>query len=204
MAAIFFIPAGTLNYWNGWLYLGTMFVLMICALIYLKKRDPELLAKRMNIHAKQKEQKLVVKLALLLFLFAFVIPGLDFRFGWSQVPLEVVIAATLVFVLSYIMFIVVMVQNSYASRVIEIQKGQKLIDTGLYSLVRHPMYLAATIMYFASMLVLGSYYALIPMIFFPVLLAYRIIHEEELLVKELPGYREYTKKVKYRLIPFVW
>jgi len=204
IGAIIFIPAGTLNFWNGWLYMGTMFFLVACAFIYLKKHDPELLAKRMNIHEKQKEQKLFVKLSIVLLIVTFVIPGLDFRFGWSQAPLWVVIAATVIFVLSYIMFLIVMVQNSYASRVIEIQKGQKLIDTGLYSFVRHPMYLAATIMYLATMLVLGSYYALLPMILLPVLLAYRIINEEKLLIKELPGYREYTKKVKYRLIPFVW
>jgi protein-S-isoprenylcysteine O-methyltransferase Ste14 len=204
MAAIIFIPAGTLDYWNGWLYLVTMLILVSFAFVYLNKHDPELLKKRMQIHEKQKEQKLYVKLSIVLLIVTFIIPGLDFRFGWSQAPLWVVIAATIVFVLSYIMFLIVMIQNSYASRVIEIQKGQKLIDTGLYSFVRHPMYLAATIMYLAMMLVLGSYYALIPMIFLPVLLAYRIINEEKLLIKELPGYKEYTKKVKYRLIPFVW
>jgi len=204
MAAIIFIPAGTLNFWNGWLYLVTMLILVSFAFVYLKKHDPELLKKRMQIHEKQKEQKLFVKISTPLFIVIFIIPGLDFRFGWSHMPHEVVIAATVVMILSYIMFLFVMIQNSYASRVIEIQKGQKVIDTGLYAVVRHPMYLAMSVLFPSTMFVLGSYYSLIPMIFLPFLLVYRIIHEEKLLIKELPGYKEYTKKVKYRLIPFVW
>jgi protein-S-isoprenylcysteine O-methyltransferase Ste14 len=204
MGAIIFIPAGTLNFWNGWLYLGTMTVLITFVFIYLKKHDPELLKKRMQMHEKQKEQKLFVKISTPLFILIYIIPGLDYRFGWSHMPVWAVITATVFMILSYIMFLIVMMQNSYASRVIEIQKGQKVIDTGLYSLVRHPMYLAMSVLFPSSILVLGSYYAFIPMIFLPFLLVFRIIHEEKFLIKELPGYKEYTKKVKYRLIPFVW
>jgi len=204
MAAIIFIPAGSFDFWNGWLYLGTMTVLVTFVGFYLKKHDPELLKKRMQMHEKQKEQKLFVKISTPLFILIFFIPGLDFRFGWSHMPLWAVIGATVFMILSYIMFLIVMMQNSYASRVIEIQKGQKVIDTGLYAVVRHPMYLAMSVLFPSSILVLGSYYAFIPMIFLPFLLVFRIIHEEKFLIKELPGYKEYTKKVKYRLIPFVW
>jgi len=177
---------------------------MIFALIYLIIKDPELLEKRINLKEKEKEQKKYVKLSVLLYIVAYVIPGLDFRFGWSDVPLWLVLVSLVMMLCGYAMFMIVMLQNRYASRVIEIQKEQKLIDTGLYSIVRHPMYLAATILYLASSLVLGSYYTLIPMAILPFLLGYRILNEEKILLKGLPGYEKYKEKVKYRMIPFIW
>jgi protein-S-isoprenylcysteine O-methyltransferase Ste14 len=201
---LIFLPAGTIHFLNGWFFIGGLFLPMIFAFIYLIKNDPELLEKRINLKEKEKEQKKYVKLSVLLYVVAYIIPGLDFRFGWSDVPLWLVLAALVFMLTGYVMFIVVMLQNRYASRVIEIQKEQKLIDTGLYSVVRHPMYLAATILYLASSLVLGSYYTLIPMAILPFLLGYRIVNEEKVLLKGLPGYDKYTERVKYRMIPFIW
>lgn len=201
---LIFLPAGTLKYFNGWLFISGLMIPMVITLIILAIRDPELLEKRVNLKEKETAQKKYVKLSILLFVIAFIIPGLDYRFGWSFVPQWLVWTSLAIMILGYIMFVAVMLQNRYASRVIEIQDQQKLIDTGLYSVVRHPMYLAATILYFASILVLGSYYALIPMILLPFLLGFRIVNEEKVLIGGLPGYKEYTERVKYRLIPFIW
>ena len=145
-----------------------------------------------------------MRLSIALLLVVFIVPGLDYRFEWSHVPLWLVIIATAIMISGYLMFVLVMKQNSYASRVIEIQEGQKVIDYGLYAVVRHPMYLAGLILYGVAPLVLGSFYAMIPVIFLPFLLAYRIKHEEKVLREGLKGYEEYMKKVKYRLIPFIW
>lgn len=201
---LIFLPAGTIQFFNGWLFVAGLLFPMTFALIYLIIKDPEFLEKRINLKEKEKEQKKYVKLSILLYIVAYIIPGLDYRFGWSDVPLWLVIVSLVLMLAGYIMFIIVMLQNRYASRVIEIQKEQKLIDTGLYSVVRHPMYLAAIILYLASSLVLGSYYTLIPMAILPFLLGYRIINEEKVLLKGLPGYEEYKKKIKYRMIPYIW
>ncbi len=202
--ALIFIPAGTLRYYNGWLFLAGLFIPMAIILIYLIRKDPELLEKRINLREKEQEQKKYVKLSILLYIAAYIIPGLDFRFGWSHVEDWIVWVSLLVMISGYGMFVAVMLQNRYASRVIEIQHGQKLIDSGLYSVVRHPMYLAATILYMSSSLVLGSYYTLIPMSILPFLLGYRIVNEEKVLAGGLPGYEEYLKKVRYRMVPLVW
>ena len=202
--AIIFIPAGTLHFFNGWLFTAALLIPMTFVLFYLFFRDPELLEKRINLKEKEDAQKKYVKYSMLQFIISFTIPGLDFRFGWSHVPPWLVFVSLILMMGGYFMFIAVMMQNRYASRVIEIQHQQKLIDTGLYSLVRHPMYTAALVLYLFSSLVLGSYYALIPMLLLPVLLIYRILNEEKVLLKGLKGYEEYTRKVKYRLIPFIW
>jgi protein-S-isoprenylcysteine O-methyltransferase Ste14 len=204
IGVIIFVPAGTIKFLNGWLFIAGLIVPMTFTLIFLYKRDPELLEKRMNTKEKEDAQKMYIKISILLFIIAYLIPGLDFRFHWSDVPFWLVAISLAVMVGGYIMFIVVMMQNRYASRIIEIQHEQKLIDTGLYSVVRHPMYLAATILYLSSALVLGSYYALIPMLLLPFLLAFRIINEEKVLIQGLPGYEAYMKKVKYRMIPLIW
>lgn len=201
---LIFVPAGTLKYFNGWLFIAGLLVPMTFTLIYLLIRDPELLEKRIKIKETENAQKKYIKLSILLFVIAYIIPGLDFRFKWSGVPMWLVMFSLLIMICGYIGFMIVMLQNRYASRVIEIQNEQKLIDTGLYSFVRHPMYLSATILYIASSIVLGSYYALIPMLLLPFLLAYRIKNEEKVLLKGLPGYDEYMKRVKYRMIPFIW
>jgi len=201
---LIFIPAGTLDYFNGWLFIAGLMVPMTFTLIYLLVKDPELLEKRIKLKEKEDAQKKYIKLSLLLYIVAYIIPGLDYRYNWSNVPIWLVIVALVVMIFGYVMFIIVMLQNRYASRVIEIQDNQKLIDTGLYSIVRHPMYLAAIILYLASTIVLGSYYTLIPMILLPFLLAFRIKNEEKVLKQGLPGYKEYMEKVKFRLIPFIW
>jgi protein-S-isoprenylcysteine O-methyltransferase Ste14 len=204
LGVVLFLPAGTLRFINGWIYIAALMVPMTAFMIYLMIRDPELLEKRINLKERRDAQKKYVKISMLFFVAAFIVPGLDFRFGWSEVPPWLVIVSLVFMIAGYAGFIVVMLQNRYASRVIEIQENQKVIDTGLYSIVRHPMYLSAIVLYLASALVLGSFYALIPMAFLPFLLGFRILNEEELLRNELPGYKEYMGKVKYRMIPFVW
>lgn len=204
IGVLIFVPAGNIRFLNGWLFISGIFLPMTFTLIYFYTKDPELLEKRMNIKEKEDAQKKYLKLSLILFVAAYIIPGLDYRFHWSEVPMWLVLVALVIMICGYIMFIVVMKQNRYASRVIEIQHEQKLIDTGLYSLVRHPMYTAATILYLSSVLVLGSYYALIPMLLLPFLLALRINNEEKVLIQGLPGYEEYMKRVKYRMIPLIW
>ena len=204
MGILIFVPAGTMKFFNGWLFIAGLIVPMTFTLIFLYKRDPELLEKRMNIKEKEDAQKKYIKFSILLYIVAYIMPGLDYRFHWSDVPMWLVVVALVIMIGGYAMFIVVMMQNRYASRIIEIQHEQKLIDTGLYSVVRHPMYLAATILYLASSFVLGSYYALIPMFLLPFLLAFRIINEEKVLLQGLPGYEAYMKKVKYRMIPLIW
>ena len=201
---LIFIPAGTLKFINGWIFIAGLFIPMTFTLIYLMVKDPELLEKRIQLKEKENVQKKYIKLSILLYIIAYIIPGLDYRYHWSNVPNWLVIVSLVVMIFGYVMFIIVMLQNRYASRVIEIQDKQKLIDTGLYRVVRHPMYLAAIILYMASTIVLGSYYTLIPMMLLPFLLRYRIKNEEKVLMEGLPGYNEYMKKVKYRLIPFIW
>jgi protein-S-isoprenylcysteine O-methyltransferase Ste14 len=204
IGCILFIPAGTIYYWNGWILMGAFFIPMIFVFFYLITKDPELLEKRMRMRENQSEQKHIQKIFILLMLVEFVIPGLDYRFQWSSVPLWLVIVSTVLVVTGYILVFNVMKQNSYASRVIEIQDKQKIIDTGFYSVVRHPMYSFMLIIYIFSPLVLGSYYAVIPALTFPFMLAYRIKNEEEVLMQGLDGYKDYIKRVRYRLIPFIW
>jgi protein-S-isoprenylcysteine O-methyltransferase Ste14 len=201
---LIFIPAGSIKFWNGWLFIGVLFILMFLALTWLLAKDPDLLARRLKTKEKEKTQKTYLILSMIVMLVTFIIPGLDYRFNWSEVPLPVVLISTLVMISGYLIFFIVMKQNTYASRVVEIQEEQKLIDTGLYSFVRHPMYLGATVLYGFAPLVLGSYYGLIPMVFIPVLLVIRIRNEEKVLISGLKGYEEYMKKVKYRLFPFIW
>jgi len=204
LGAVIFLPAGSLRYWNGWLYIGSLLFLMIPAMIYMCRHNPQLIEKRLSINEKEKEQKVFVKLSVLLCFASFAVPGLDYRFGWSHVPFWLVMVSLLIMISAYGMFFIVMQQNRYASRVIEIQDNHTLIDTGLYSVIRHPMYSSALLLYGVSPLVMGSYYALIPLSFLPPLVVYRLINEEKFLMKELPGYKEYMTRVKYRLIPFIW
>jgi membrane dipeptidase len=199
-----FIPAGTLRFWNGWLFIVALFVPMLFVLIYLMLKDPELLAKRIKTREKEKTQKIFLVFSIIVCLSTFLIPGFDYRFGWSHVPLAVVIISTLLMISGYFMFFVVMKQNTYASRVVEIQDEQKVIDTGLYSVIRHPMYSAGIIFYLCAPLVLGSWYAVIPALALPVLLVIRLLNEEKMLIAGLKGYTEYIRKVRFRLIPFIW
>ena len=201
---LLFWPAGTLAYGKGWLFLGVLFVPMLAAGFVMYFKNPQLLAKRLDAKEKQATQKGVLKLAGLMFVAGFVVAGLDFRFGWSAMPGWVTYVAVDLFLASYLLYAEVLRENTYLSRTIRVEEGQKVVDTGLYGIVRHPMY-SVTILLFLSMpVILGSWYALIPFAAYPVLIVIRLLDEEKLLAKELAGYEAYQKKVKYRLFPFVW
>lgn len=201
---VIFVPAGTLSFFNGWVLMGILFVPMFFAGIVMMFRNPELLKKRLNAKEKQSKQKLVIILSGIMFLAGFIVAGLGVRFKWYSLPKGVAFGATAIFLLAYLLYGEVIRENAYLSRIIEVQEGQKVIDTGLYSIVRHPMY-SATIFLFLSMpLVLGSIYSFLIFLAYPLIISMRIKSEEEFLEKELDGYREYKQKVKYRLIPFVW
>ncbi len=199
-----FLPAGTFAFFGGWLFIALLFVPMFIAGIVMMFKNPSLLAKRLDAKEKMKEQELVVKLSGLMFIGGFIVAGLDFRFGWCPLPKGVSIGASAVFVLAYVLYAEVMRENTYLSRTIEVQENQKVIDTGLYGIVRHPMYSATILLFLAMPLILGSVFAFIIFLLYPVLISVRLINEEKLLEKELDGYKEYKEKVKYRLIPFIW
>lgn len=204
MAVLVFWPAGSLRFWNGWLLIGLLFIPMLILGIVLFIKAPELLKKRLNAKEKSADQQSVVAVSGLMFLVGFIVAGLDHRLSWSTVPDWVVIAASAVFLISYALYAEVMRENAYLSRTIEVQDGQKVIDTGLYGVVRHPMYAVTLWLFLAIPLILGSWYALILFVVYPAVIAVRIRGEEKLLEEELPGYKEYKKKVKYRMIPFIW
>ncbi len=198
------LPAGTFNYWQVYLYFSILVVPMIFVLFYFLKMDPKFLERRTKGTEKVKEQKLIQLINLPVFMAAFIIPGLDRRFGWSDVSLEVIIATDAVILGGYLIIFMVFRQNSYASRIVEIDQEHKVITTGLYSIVRHPMYFGVLIMYLPTPLALGSYWGLIPMALLPVSLVLRIANEEKVLNENLKGYNEYCLKTKYRLIPYIW
>jgi len=204
LGLMFFLPAGTIHYWQAWVYMLVLFIPMFIMVRYLYKHDPELLERRMRMKERQKTQKLVIALSFLFFLPAFIIPGFDIRFGWSNVPWVVVIIADIIVLFGYLFFALVLKTNSYASRIVEVEKGQKVITTGPYSIVRHPMYLSSLILYAFSPLALGSYWAMIPVVLLVMLLVARIKGEEKELLENLDGYKEYVMKTKYRLLPGVW
>ena len=204
LCIMFFVPAGTFDYWQAWLYMVVIFVPASVILVYFLKNDPEFLERRMKYKEKEAKQKSVVRVALIIFIIGFLLPGLDHRFGWSDVPSEIVIAADALVFLGYMMCFLVFKENSYAGRTIEVVKGQKVISTGPYAIIRHPMYFGTIIMYIATPIALGSYWALPPFLFMLPVLVYRILNEEEVLRRDLPGYTEYCKKTRYRLLPFIW
>lgn len=201
---LIFLPAGTLRFRQGWLLMGILFIPMFLAGLVMLKKSPNLLESRLNAKEKQREQGLVVKLSGLMFIAASLLSGLNFRFGWCVLPKGVSIAAAVIFLIAYLLYAEVLRENAYLSRTIEVQQGQKVIDTGLYGIVRHPMY-AATLLLFLSMpLVLGSPASFAVMLGYPFIIARRIRHEERFLEAELSGYTQYKARVKYRMIPFVW
>ena len=204
VALLLFVPAGSLAYPNGWLFISLLFIPMLVLGFVLLFKAPELLEKRLNAKEEQGEQRKVVGLSALLFLAGFVIAALDFRFGWSQLPGWLVLAASAVLLLSYGMYAEVMRENAYLSRTVEIQENQKVIDTGLYGIIRHPMYTSTILLFLSIPLVLGSGIAFLLFLAYPVRIAKRIRNEEQVLEEGLAGYREYKQKVKYRLIPFIW
>ena len=204
IGASLFIPANSFKYWNGWLFMGLLFVPMFIAGIFLMIKNPELLRKRLNAREKENEQKWVLVFSGLMFLSGFIIAGLNYRYKWIEIPNIVVIISSILFIISYILYAEVLRENTYLSRTIEVQENQKVIDTGLYGIVRHPMY-AVTILLFLTMpLVLGSIISFIIFLIYPIIINKRIKNEEKVLEKDLKGYIEYKKKVKYKVIPFVW
>ena len=204
VGALLFLPAGTLGYTNGWLFIGLLFVPMLILGIILLVKAPKLLEKRLDAKEKEGTQKGVVAIAALLFLAGFIVAGLDFRFGWSHMPAWAVAVASAILLISYALYAEVMRENAYLSRTIEVQEGQKVVDTGLYGIVRHPMYAVTVWLFLAIPLVLGSYFSLLCFLpYIPVIIV-RILNEEKLLAAELDGYAEYKKRVRYRLVLFIW
>lgn len=201
---LLFLPAGSFSYGNGWLFMGILFIPMFLAGIVLMAKNPELLKKRLNAKEKLSKQSAVVKASGLMFLAGFVVAGLGFRFGWYSLPKGVVYGAAVIFLIAYLLYGEVLRENTYLSRTVEVKEGQKVIDTGLYGLVRHPMYSATVLLFLAMPLVLGSLWSFLIFLIYPFLLVQRIQSEEEFLEKELNGYRDYEQKVRYRLIPFIW
>lgn len=201
---LLFLPAGTLAYFNGWLLMGILFIPMFFAGIVMMVKNPALLAKRLDAKEKQKGQGTVVKLSGLMFLCGFILAGLGHRFSWYILPRGVAIAAAVLFLVAYILYAEVLRENTYLSRTIEVQEGQRVIDTGLYGIVRHPMYSVTLLLFLSMPLVLGSLYAFVVFLAYPFIIAARIRGEEAFLEKELDGYAAYKQKVKYRLIPFIW
>ena len=204
MGLVLFLPAGTWNYLNAWLFLGLLFIPMLILGVVLFMKAPELLEKRLQSKEKESTQKGVVAVSGLMFIGSFVLAGLDFRFGWTNVPVWVVATAAIVLLASYGMYGEVMRENAYLSRTVEVQENQKVIDTGLYGVIRHPMYTATIFLFLAIPLVLGSWIAFAVMLLYPAAIIARIGNEEKVLEEGLQGYTEYKKKVKYRLIPFIW
>ena len=201
---LIFLPAGTLAFACGWLLMGLLFVPMLLAGFVMFAKSPEFLKKRLDAKEKQTAQKGVVAASGLMFIAGFVVAGLDFRFGWSRVPEWVVLTASILFLAAYALYAEVMRENAYLSRTIKVEQGQKVVDTGLYGIVRHPMYAVTILLFLMMPLVLGSWYALIAFGVYPAVIVVRLKDEEALLTRELPGYAQYKQKVKYRIIPFIW
>lgn len=201
---LIFLPAGTLAFAKGWLLMGLLFGPMFIAGLVMLAKSPEFLAKRLDVKEKRSAQQGVVKLSGLMFIAGFVVAGLDFRFGWSNMPQAVTVVASVLFLLAYLLYAEVMRENAYLSRTIKVEEGQTVVSTGLYGIVRHPMYMATLLLFLVIPLVLGSWWALIPFAFYPAIIISRLKDEEVLLTRELAGYAEYKEKVRYRIIPFIW
>jgi protein-S-isoprenylcysteine O-methyltransferase Ste14 len=201
---LLFLSSGSLYYWQGWLLMGILFIPMFCAGFVMMAKNPELLRKRLNAREGEKDQKTVVKLSGLLFIAAFVVAGLNWRFGWCVLPNWAVWVAAGLFLACYLLYAEVLRENTYLSRIIEVQENQKVIDTGLYGIVRHPMYMATTVLFLAMPLVLASPFSFLIMLLYLPLIAKRIKNEEKVLEEGLEGYKEYKQKVKYKVIPFIF
>lgn len=204
VGVMLFLPAWTFNYPGAWLFIALLFIPMLIMGTVLLLKAPELLKKRLDNKETERTQRGVIALSGLMFPIGFVVSALDFRFSWSNVPLRLVVTASVLFLLGYALYAEVMRENAYLSRTVEVQEGQKVISTGLYGIVRHPMYLATLLMFLPLPLILGSLWGLIPFALYPVVTVIRILNEEKVLTEGLAGYSEYKERVKYRLIPFVW
>ncbi|MBQ1316807.1 MAG: isoprenylcysteine carboxylmethyltransferase family protein [Lachnospiraceae bacterium] len=204
VGVLVFLPAGTFSFWQGWLLLGILFVPMFAAGLIMMKKSPDLLRKRLNVKEEQSEQKTVILLSGIMFLAAFIFAGLNFRFGWIRLPAWVSVAAAVFFLIAYMLYAEVLRENAYLSRTIEVQENQKVVDTGLYGVVRHPMYMTTLILFLAMPLVLGSLISFVITLAYIPIIAKRIRNEEEVLEDGLEGYKEYKKRVRYKVIPFIW
>lgn len=204
VGALLFIPAGTFNYWNAWLFMGLLFIPMFIAGIILMFKNPMLLKSRLDVNEKEKEQKQVIIYSGLMFLSGFVVAGLNYRYSWINISNITVIISSILFVISYILYAEVLRENTYLSRTIKVQDNQTVVDTGLYSIVRHPMYSITLLLFLTIPLILGSIISFIIFLTYPFIIIKRIKNEEKVLEKDLKGYKEYKKKVKYKLIPFIY
>lgn len=204
IGVLLFLPAGTLSYWNAWLFVTVLFIPMLFLGIVMLFRSPELLAKRLDAKEKVNEQKWVVALSGIMFVASFVVAGLNFRFSWHSLPDYLIWSGASIFLLSYLMYAEVMRENAFLSRTIEIQENQKVIDTGLYGIVRHPMYSATLLMFLSIPLILGSIVSFVIMLAYIPIIYVRMNNEEKVLEEGLEGYKEYKQRVRYKVIPFVW
>ena len=204
VGSLLFIPANSFTYWNGWLFMGLLFIPMFIAGIVLIIKNPELLKKRLNAKEKENEQKLVLLFSGLMFVFGFIVAGLNYRFKWVELPNIVIIISSFLFIIAYILYAEVLRENKYLSRTIEIQENQKIIDTGLYGIIRHPMYAVTMLLFLVIPLILGSIISFVIFLIYPVIISKRIKNEEKVMEKELKGYSDYKRKVKYKILPFVW
>ena len=201
---LLFIPAGTLDYPNGWLFMALLLIPMFFAGIIMLFKSPDLLRRRLNAKEEEDEQKTVILVSGIIFLLAFILAGLNFRFGWFKLPSIVIIIASVIFLLAYIMYAEVLRENEYLSRTVEVSENQKVVDSGLYGIVRHPMYTSTIFLFLSMPLVLDSIFSFIVMLVYPIIIIFRIRNEEKVLENELIGYKEYKEKVKYKLIPYLW
>ena len=204
VGSLLFIPANSFEYWNGWLFMGLLFIPMFVAGIILMIKNPELLRKRLNAKEKESEQKQVILFSAVMFLLGFIIAGLNYRYKWIEIPNAITIISSILFVIAYILYAEVLRENTYLSRTIEVQENQKVIDTGLYGIVRHPMYAVTILLFLTIPLILGSIISFIIFLIYPIIIAKRIKNEEKVLERNLKGYKEYKNKVKYKIIPLIW
>ena len=202
--ALLFIPAGSLKYFNGWLFMGLLFIPMFIAGIIMMFINQDLLRRRLNAREKESEQKEVLIYSGLMFIFGFIIAGLNYRYNWSNIPNIIIIISLILFIISYILYAEVLRENTYLLRTIEVEKDQKVVDTGLYGIVRHPMYAITIILFLTIPLILNSIYSFIIFLIYPFVINKRIKNEEKVLERDLKGYKEYMKKVKYKVIPYIW
>lgn len=204
VGVLIFLPAGTFAFLGGWILMGILFIPMFLAGLVMMVKKPSLLASRLEAKEKEKKQSMVVKISELMFIVGFVLAGLDFRFSWIYLPFAVNVGASIVFIIAYLIYAEVLRENTYLSRTIKVVEGQKVISTGLYGIVRHPMYFATILLFMSMPLVLGSLVSFVVFLAYPFIIAARIKNEEKVLSRELEGYEEYKKKVKFRMIPFIW
>ncbi len=201
---LLFVPAGTFKYYNGWLFIALLFIPMLIAGTIMFVKSPELLKRRLNGKEEENEQKIVIAISGIMFLSSFIIAGLNFRFGWFRLSQTIVIIASIIFLISYIMYAEVLRENMYLSRTVEVNENQKVVDSGLYGIVRHPMYTSTIFLFLSMPLVLDSIFSFAIMLIYPIVIIFRITNEEKVLENELEGYKEYKEKVKYKIIPFIW